>query len=315
MHDPPAPEEGLVALGTYTPAFPDDLGAARSLEAASGRRLAIVHWYALWGGWKSAFSHADLEAVRAHGSVPMITWEPWAARQSDPAWTLRRAVLSGDNDAYVESWARGLAAYGGPVLLRFAHEMHSQSYPWAVGVNGNTAEEYVAAWHHVRAIFARHDTGNVRWVWNPNTLGDAPAAVHTAAYRQLYPGDAAVDFVGLDVYNTGPNLDWGAPRWRSFDEALAAPYAAITAVSGRLLLLPEVGSVETGGDKAAWIADAFSDDLPRRFPRLRAIVWFDLAKEEQWGLDSSPGARAAWTEAARRAVFAADPRSLFGPGV
>jgi beta-mannanase len=186
--------------------------------------MAIVHWYALWGGWKAEFRRDDLEAVYRRGSVPMITWEPWAGTGADSAWSLRAAILSGRSDAYIESWARGLAAYGRLVLLRFAHEMHDQpNYPWAVGMVGNTADDYRAAWRHVRSIFARYNATNVQWVWNPNTVGDADASAYAPIYCALYPGDDQVDWIGLDVYNTGPSLDWGAPYWRPFAQILAPP--------------------------------------------------------------------------------------------
>jgi beta-mannanase len=295
-----------IALGVYQPSFPDDLSGLAAYEGASGQRLTLLHWYALWGGWKSAFSRADLDAVAGRGAVPLITWEPWAGTGPAPSWSLRNAVLSGAYDGYVDSWARGLADYGGPVLLRFAHEMHHHPhYPWAVGVNGNTAADYVAAWRHIRGIFARYRTGNVRWVWNPNTLGGASAEAHLPVYRSLYPGDALVDWLGLDIFNTGPSLDWGAPYWRTFDQALRNPYAALTSVSSRSLLLPEVGCTETGGSKADWIAAALGPETGARFPRLRALVWFDVDKEQPWQLHSSDEALAAWREAsaAPRAAF------------
>lgn len=297
---------GQVALGVYQTVFPTDLSAARDFAQHTGHPLSIIHWYALWGGWKSQFSADDLESVSAQGSIPMITWEPWTGTGPDPAWSLRAAILSGAHDAYIDDWARGLAAYGGPVLLRFAHEMHQQPhYPWAVGVNGNTAADYVAAWKYVRAIFARYPTSNVKWVWSPQMLGDASEAVHEARYRSLYPGDDLVDWLGLDVYNTGPRLDWGTPRWRSFSEVLATPYAAITAVSSKPVVLAEVGSSETGGSKADWIASALSTELPL-FPSVQALVWFDIAKEDAWNVSSSPAAFAAWISAASQPAFTRD---------
>ena len=117
---------------------------------------------------------------------------------------------------------------------------------------------------------------------------------------RLYPGDAAVDWVGLDVYNTGPDLDWGAPRWRPFDEVLAAPYAAAGRVSRRPLLLPEVGCAEAGGSKAAWIGHALAAPTLARFPRVRGLVWFDVPRELPWHLGSSAAAQAAWVAALRR---------------
>jgi beta-mannanase len=286
-----------VALGIYQPTFPKDLSRLDNFEQRAGHRLSIVHWYAQWAGWNSAFSRPDLETIAARGSIPLITWEPWTGTptaQLDPAWSLRAAILSGRSDAYIESWAQGLAAYGRPVLLRFAHEMHDQPvYPWAVGGNGNTAEDYVAAWRYIRAIFARFHTENVRWIWNPNTLGDAPYSTYAATYQSLYPGDDAVDWIGLDIYNTGPDLSWGHVGWQTFEQALATPYAAITSVSNKPLILPEVASTETGGSKAEWISDALTSDMTE-FPRVRALVWFDINKEQPWNLDSSPSALQAW---------------------
>ncbi len=286
-----------LALGVYQARLPDDQSKLAEYERRAGRHLEIVHWYAQWAGWKSEFNQGDLETVAARGSIPLVTWEPWTgtpSSASDPHWSLRAAILSGRSDSYIESWARGLAAYRGPVLLRFAHEMNDQpAYPWATGVNGNTADDYVAAWKHVRTIFARFKTDNVKWIWNPNTLGDAPASSYESTYQTLYPGDDAVDWLGLDIYNTGPDLNWGHAGWQSFAQTLAAPYAAITSISSKPLILPEVGSTETGGSKAAWIASALTSEL-KQFPRVRALVWFDVDKEQPWNLDSSRAALQAW---------------------
>ena len=99
------------------------------------------------------------------------------------------------------------------MLLRFAHEMHDHpEYPWAVGNNGNTASDYVAAYRYVHAIFERFHADNVQWVWNPNTLGDAAPATYVATYQSVYPGDDVVDWIGLDIFNT-------VPTWTGADRA------------------------------------------------------------------------------------------------
>jgi hypothetical protein len=294
-----APPASGVWLGIGRMDIPDDFRAVQAYERDSGRRFAIYHWYAIWGGWKSAFSRADLEAVAARGALPLITWEPWASHPNDPAWSLRAAILSGAHDAYIASWARGLAAYGRPILLRFAQEMHHQTYPWAVGVNGNTADEYVAAWRHVRAIFQHHGATNVQWVWNPNTLGDKPSSAYDLVYRAVFPGAEFVDWYGLSIFNTGPALDWGAPYWRPLSEIVDPPYQALLRLGPKPILLSEVGTTEIGGDKAAWIADAFGPGL-RRFTAVKGIVWFDLDKEQPWHVNSSSRARAAFLDAMRQ---------------
>jgi endoglucanase len=143
-------------------------------------------------------------------------------------------------------------------------------------------------------------------------MGDATAAAYDPIYRALYPGDDAVDFVGLDIYNTGPNLDWGAPRWRSFGQVLREPYAALTAVSGKPIILAEVGSTEVGGSKSDWIADALSSATAAEFPRVQALVWFDVNKEQTWQIASTAPSLDAWGAAARSALFGANPLALLG---
>jgi endoglucanase len=165
-------------------------------------------------------------------------------------------------------------------------------------MNSNTAEDYLAAWHHVRAIFRAAGASNVRWIWNPNTLGSARAAAYAPVYQALYPGDDDVDLLGLDVFNTGPRLDWGAPEWRSFTETLSEPYAAITALSSKPVILAEVGSSEIGGLKDQWISSMFDSELAQ-FSAVRAVVWFDVDKEQSWSLSSSHASFAAWLAASR----------------
>jgi beta-mannanase len=197
-----------------------------------------------------------------------------------------------------------MAAYGKPVLLRFAHEMHDNlEYPWVLNKLGNTAPEYVAAWQRVHAIFEREGATNVAWVWSPNTLGESPSWIHEQVYRSLYPGDAYVDWVGLNIYNTGPHVQWLAPSWRSLSAALAEPYAAITRLTDKPLILGEVGSAEAGGDKAEWISEGLGPSLVAQFPRVRAVVWFDIHKEEAWTVESSNSSFSAFVDALRQAHF------------
>ena len=53
------------------------------------------------------------------------------------------------------------------------------------------------------------------------------------------------------------------------------------------------------GAKAQWIRSAFADLQSSRFAAVRALVWFDVDKEERWDLHSSQPAFAAWLGALR----------------
>jgi beta-mannanase len=184
------------------------------------------------------------------------------------------------------------------VLLRFAHEMNGNWYQWGAGVDGNTPAQYVAAWRHVHDVFMAQGATNVKWVWCPNVLTGA-----VIAFEPFYPGDAYVDWLGLDGYN---NVLWG--DWQTFSQLFAASYQAITALSQHPLMIAETASSEAGGDKAAWITDALVTQIPNHFPRIDAVVWFNFnypPDSADYRIESSRSAMAAFRAAVSSAVYRA----------
>ena len=137
---------------------------------------------------------AEMNAVGARGAVPLLTWEPWAwgGGLDQAAYSLGR-IAAGDFDAHIAQWGQALASWGQPVQLRFPHEMNGNWYPWAEGVNGNHAGEYVQACRHVHDVVAASGAGNVSWVWSPNV----PYFGSTDLVG-LFPGAGYVDIVALD---------------------------------------------------------------------------------------------------------------------
>ena len=281
---PPARSLGVVTVGT-----PGDLSEVSSLATRTGTRFDQVTWYVAWSG-NADFPAADAARVKGMGAVPEITWEPWdPARGIDqPTYALRR-IASGAFDSYVSRWAKQVKAYGGPVVLRFAHEMNGSWYPWAEQVNGNSPGDYVAAWRHVVGVFARAKVTNVTWSWSPNL--PYPGAT---ALTSLYPGDSYVGRVGLDGYNWGTSQPWST--WQSPAELFGPGVAELTALTAKPIHLEETASSELGGDKAAWISDLWT--WLGQHPEVRGLTWFSLAKETDWRIDSSAGTLAAYAAGA-----------------
>ena len=277
-----------VYLGVWQPGAPGDMTRLAAFEADAGKRVAIVHWFQGWGAANAALDTNLLRAVAEHGSAPMITWEPWGYTRGidQPTYSLA-TIAAGRHDAYIRSWAQGLASYGGPVLLRFAHEMNLRHYPWSVGVNGNTAADYIVAWRHIHAIFAAAGATNVQWVWSPSVAWDAQTD-----FRPMFPGDTYLHWVALDGYN---NAAWGG--WQSFSQIFAASYQTLTSFSTRPVMIAETSSGESGGSKADWIRDALGTQIPTLFPRIRALIWFNENKEVDWRIQSSESARRAFADA------------------
>ncbi len=290
---PHARAANTITLGAYI----DDAGLNAPCDAAAmdaysnlvGRMPAIIMWYQTWSGYPVGkeywgdFPTRCMDNAFARGATVMTTWEPWAGAVTDPTYKLSN-IVRGDFDSYIRRYAQGAKAWGHPFLLRFAHEMNGNWYPWgtmAGAPNRNSPSDYVAAWRHVHDIFDQVGASNVRWVWSPNVMGyvgDTPSP----SYASLYPGDAYVDWVGIDGYNDG-----GSRPWRSFPDLFSSSYTALTSLTGKPLVIAETASGENGGDKAGWIAQSLLNDIPSQFPAVRAVVWFDKNKETDWRVNSS----------------------------
>lgn len=194
-----------------------------------------------------SFTLSALQAIHAAGLTPLLTLEPWSYRSvggqvNQPDYSLA-AIAAGRHDAQLIQIADVIAAFGHPVYLRFAHEMNGTWYPWAQGVNGNLAAQYIEAWRHVHAVInslaARRQ---IRWVWSP-VIGSLTH--NTVPLRDLYPGDAWVDDVGVSGYirAAGP------------DDTAANTYGPtldkISAFTSKPALLTEVGA--DGAHRAHWL--------------------------------------------------------------
>ncbi len=286
-----APQLGVTTLSlaeNQTTAWqPGDLGEVNAFEQMSRAHAGIVQWFA---DWTSAVDVKQLRAVAARGSTPQITWEPWdAARGSSkqPAFALA-AIIRGDHDAYVRSFARDLRRYGQPVLLRFAQEMNGLVYPWAEAKNGNRPGEYARAWRHVHDIFSAEGATNVRWVWCPVTR-----AVVTAQY----PGDRYVDVMALSGFNGGTALPWGG--WRTFADAFNAPLQSLRRLApDKPVQISEVATAQAGGDKPLWIKQMF--DYVEAHDWIRSVLWFELPKQTDWRVATSVAARRAFADGVAR---------------
>lgn len=284
-----------IKLGAFTAGLPWGFENIDSYAALTGHAPAIIHWFQ---DWKMDFDPSYLDQASSRGAMPLITWEPWdwdGSEKNQPRYSLRR-ILSGAHDAYIMSWARGAAAWGRRFYLRFAPEMNGDWRPWSPGVNGNTARQYVEVWRKLHSMFRRAGATNVRWVWCPivHYAGSTP-------FEKVFPGDSYVDWIGLDGYNWGSLHPWSG--WQSAGEIFSCSYRMAARLSSKPIMIPEVASTELGGNKARWIERALLEEIPSRFPRVKAIVWFDADKETDWRVNSSSASLEAWRRAASSPLY------------
>lgn len=278
-----------LALGVSVPSFTRaDLNVPRNLL---GTPPPLLMSYEDWS--YDPFNPAILRRVAARDAIPVVSWEPWLAREGlDQSAFGLRVVAGGAYDAYLAAAARTAADYGNPILVRMASEMNGNWFPWGQRRYGNTPASSKRAWRHVVSIFRREGATNVRFVWTPNITKVR------GIYRSLYPGDAWVDMVGLDGYNRG-----GDRGWNHIGQVFGFSYRQLAAVTKRPMLIAETASGEVGGSKAQWVRRGLLTTVPRRFPRVRAVMWFNRDKEVDWRINSSPTALSAFRTVARSSRY------------
>jgi hypothetical protein len=285
-----APASGAL-LGTYTePTRQDRVGqesAVQGLEHYMDRKLGIAHWFYPWGS-------------------PFPTWrEPWAdhgGRLNMVSWAHASTakVNAGAYDSVIDERARGMKAFGKPILLRWFGEMDSATLRYDAG----SPAAFIQAWRHMYNRFTAVGATNVEFVWCPNAW-----AFETGSAQQWYPGDAYVQWTCADGYNWAPAKP-GADWW-SFERTFQHFYAW-AAKKEKPIVIGEVGAVEDPrqpGRKAAWITDLAA--TVRNWPKLKAVVWFDATantrsdpdKIYDWRVGSSSSARAAWKDIGWWGIF------------
>ena len=285
---------------------PWDMSALTKFEAEAGRSASLVQFFQPFADCEAEcsfypFPTTPMENVRQHGSIPVLSWSSQSIPSSldEPDFQLSD-VVEGRYDEFIRGFAEEARDWGHPFFLRFDWEMNGNWFPWAEGVNGNSPGQFVAAWRHVHDIFASVGATNVSWVWCP--FVDPGGSL--TALSSLYPGDAYVDWTGLDGYNWGTNP--ASPRgWRSFDQLFATTYQEITTevAPSKPLMIGEMGSSEQGGDKAAWIREALSR-VPTEYPQIRALLWFDKFDDNMdWPIETSATATSAFAEGIGQSAY------------
>jgi beta-mannanase len=163
--------------------------------------------------------------------------------------------------------------------------MNGDWSPWGGAQNDMSPEKYVAAYRYVHDALAEAE--NIIWVWCPNVT-DEPRAPWNDAMG-YYPGDEYVDWTCVDGYNWGLTQNIG---WESFRDIFADIYPRLAA-KGKPIMIGEMASAESGGDKAAWI-DAIIPTLKEHYPMIKGLIWFDIDKETDWRISSSSKAEEAF---------------------
>jgi len=270
-----------------------------TFEAHAGKAVSLVH-FGQPAPWQQPFAAQPLELTRARGAIPLMDMGSNGASLAE--------IASGAKDSYLVSWAKAVRSYEKPFFLRWDWEMNGTWFRWGEEAAINPSQ-FKSAWRHFHDIVEAQGATNVTWVWCPNVK-----FTESTPLSYLYPGDEYVDWTCADGYNRGSN-PLNPSGWTKFYPLFSSTYATLQNLAPeKPVMIAETASTELGGSKAQWIADAYSTQLPVKFPNVRAISWFNwnISVGEgrwDWPIESSESAQAAFSNVISSPYFA---RNIFG---
>jgi hypothetical protein len=278
------------------------------------------------------------ELVRAQNGALMLTLEPHSGLH---------AVTSESVNALAGQLG-GVNARGVPVYLRFAHEMNGSWYAWS-----QDPVEYVRAFRELAAA-VHAQAPRTAMVWAPNYGGGYPFAggrhlalegsagfalldtnrdgaltMQDDPYAPYYPGDDAVDWVGMSLYHWGAAHPWGENELPEAGKFVAQLTGTYKGQGGDDSDVPDFyGEYAVGHDKPLaitetaafyatgvagedefelkqlWWQQVLEQDLAATFPQLKLLSWFEWRKFEtevggeiDWTVTRDPAIRAAFRAA------------------
>jgi beta-mannanase len=255
---PYIPPVGTAYLGAWVRPLPvtkltpvnQELSVLPTFNAGLGRSLSVVHVYQ---NWTSPTPTAELQQVLANGATPMIDWR---CGPSDAT------ILSGQDDAYITSFATELAQLKAPVFLRWFYEFNfpnSPDYKACIGSLGPAG--YAAAFRHIHALFTAAGASNVSFVWC------IAAGGQDQDWINYYPGPAYVDWIAVDgylrneeTYQPGQFAQLFGPWYSTFDSF------------GKPMMITETATLS--GAQGSYLAD-IKQSLDNGYPMIRGLLYFD----------------------------------------
>ncbi len=267
-----------ILFGAYDNNIKTSFENVINLEDSLHTTFPLIHIYTAWGDKpEQKFRTLQVQGIVELGSIPVITWEPWltdfdiAIHPELPPREKREKggmtdVAKGLYDFYLTEWAKEAKKIKSSLFVRVGHEMNDPyRYPW--GPHNNKPNEFTAAWQHIHNLFTQQGVDNVVWVWSPHPAYDM--------FKDFYPGDAYVDFVGSGVLNYGTAAT--CSKWWSFKEIFGNYYTQLAAFK-KPIMISEFGSLAVGGDRSQWYSDAL-DGLTQKYPLIKSIVFFHYSDD------------------------------------
>lgn len=307
--------------------FEDDVTdkAIDQFEKKVGKKQAIIASSSYWG--QKSFPAPNLKLIYQRGSFPLVFWSVWGPPydqdKKQPKYDLN-SIIQGKHDEYIDLWADQAKAFGRPFMVSLCNEMNGTWFPWSgyfygqgkviKGESGNTfegPETFKKAYRHIVDRVRARGASNIIWVFHVNNYSWPQENWNLV--QQYYPGSKYVDWLGLSVYAK----QYRNEPWADFKSLLEWPYLEVCALDpDKPVMLAEwgVGEFPPKGRKARWVAEAFREMNPAKYPRLKAAVFWHEKWENSDGswsnlrVDSSPSSLGEFKKGIRQSHWLDRPQ-------
>ncbi|WP_204758478.1 glycoside hydrolase family 26 protein [Lentibacillus sediminis] len=246
---------GGIYLGGYVLQDEYINASMEKFNQLTGRKHASFFKYV---GYEQPFPTEWVNEVVKAGGFPHIAWEP------------NDGLDAINDDNYLREFANAADAAKVPVLLRFASEMNGT---WTA--YSGKPELYIKKWKLVHDVM-EEEAPNVMMLWNVFTMPED-------TIQDFYPGDAYVDYVGVNIYNVVYHNNNIEER-SDYENPLALlNYVYNTFSDTKPIVIGEFGATNyTTTDEmyhvdfAARKINLMYKNLPKLYPRVKFIYYFDV---------------------------------------
>jgi hypothetical protein len=249
-----AAERSNLVLGAYTGPAARGAKALPAWERWSGVKTPYAIDFMAADEWKNITGPEWILAPWRDSHKRLILSLPmFAHRETDKpenmGWALRKCA-EGGFDHHWKTLAKNLMEYElEDTIVRPGWEFNGDWYVWSAG---NQKKDYRECFRRVVTAMRSTKGDRFQFLWNPSV------GTHQFEAEDAYPGDAFVDYVGVDVYdtswreNTYPFKPWHAMSSREevsrsvwtdmLDGERGLKYwAAFTAAHRKKMAVPEWG--------------------------------------------------------------------------
>ncbi len=223
--------------------------------------------YFKYVGYGRPFPTEWVEEVKAAGAIPHIAFEPNGG--------LEKVV----DDEYLRQWAADAKAADVPIFIRWASEMNGTWTQYS-----GHSDLYKEKWKLVYNVF-KEEAPNCSFVWTVFTFPES-------TIQEFYPGDAYVDWVGVNIYNVIYHNNDINSKADQEDPLELLDYVYNTYSYKKPIQISEFGVTHytstDGKTYSNWASDKITElysNIGKYYPRVKSIFYFDVNNVTAYNAD------------------------------